>query len=761
MKKKTRLMIFVTVMLLCLLPAKVRAAENIDENLSMECTAGTTEVDLSILPSNEELSYEVKRCSSGYDGSGYLNFFYNWRSKGSSDTVVVQAKSSDPKVIELTNTKYNIYCSSFYSSGGGYGGFGYTIHKVGKASITLSIGKTSCRIDMYVLPEQVEIRKISQSGTKVKVEWKSAGCDGYIIERASSSSGPWTQVGKAGASAVAKNITASWNVSRWYRVHGYFLRNGKMICLEDYEISSQPAEFTAEPLKTKITSVSKQGSSSLKIKWKKMSGATGYVVYSASSDNGKYKKLYTAKSGNTISYTHKVSKGKTYFYYVVAVYGNVKSEPSMSFAGMLPKSGKASGKTQTKVNQEEVTAWTWQKGDSVSVLGGKGQYSGWNWAKPDQTYYYESGGKYCVVCVQDNGSLQISELNLSMKYTSQKKVKLGKYDVWGGFYKGTDGNFYVAVGYYNLKESDSKTVIKVMKYNSKWKLQKTCSIKGSASNAFKGIYSPFEAGSCRMDMQGSTLYVHTARQMYMHSDGLRHQSNISFEINTKTMKYAAADDSYVSHSFNQYVKFKDGNLYQVDHGDGYPRAITLTITNNYQTQKETSVEAEVFKFKGYTGDNFTGAQVGGAEVGYKNVLICGTAQPHGYKVKGVTGSGNGLKENVFVVVADRETGKSQVKWLTTYNPKTSKTTVSEARMVKLSDKRFAILYNTETNGKDKLHYVVVDNNGKKVYSKNYNGMYLYGKSQPILYKGYIQWVATYLKDNRRITKSFRIPAYFK
>ena len=339
-----------------------------------------------------------------------------------------------------------------------------------------------------------------------------------------------------------------------------------------------------------------------------------------------------------------------------------------------------------------------------------------------------------------------------------KTIKL-KYDVWGGFFQGTDGNFYVAVGYQNPKESTKKTVIKVIQYNNKWKKLKTANIKGGVYNTFQGIYTPFDAGNCRMDMQGNTLYLMTSRLMFEFFDG-RHQSNISFKINTKTMKAAEANESYVSHSFNQFVKFKDGTLYILDHGDAFPRGIQLTTVSDYGSDQQKVSSKLLLNFKGESGNNFTGCKVGGMEIGSTNVLVCGTSQPHEYKIKKISGFGSEMKYNAFLALTDRKSGKVTFKWLTTYNPKTTSVTVGETRMVKLSDNRFAILYTTTQKKKTTLNYAVYSDTGKKIYSKKYTNMVFDGDSQPILHKGSIIWISSTESGGKVKTKLYSIPATF-
>ena len=264
-----------------------------------------------------------------------------------------------------------------------------------------------------------------------------------------------------------------------------------------------------------------------------------------------------------------------------------------------------------------------------------------------------------------------------------------------------------------------------------------------------------------MDMQGNTLYLMTSREMFAtFLDGLRHQSNISFKINTKNMKATAANESYVSHSFNQFVKFKDGTLYILDHGDSNPRSLQLTTVTDYGSDLQKVSALSMLDIQGQYGSNFTGCKVGGMEIGSKNVLVCGTSQPHKHKIKKISGLDYNMKYNAFLALADRKSGKVTFKWLTTYNPKTTSVTVGETRMVKLSDNRFAILYSTTQKRKTTLNYAVYSDTGKKICSKKYTNMVFDGDSQPILQNGRITWISTTNNKGKTKTKLYSIPATF-
>ena len=68
------------------------------------------------------------------------------------------------------------------------------------------------------------------------------------------------------------------------------------------------------------------GAKKATLKWNKQTGATGYVVYMATSQNGKYTKIATIKNNGTVSMTKTgLTTGKTY-YFKVAAYKTVSGK---------------------------------------------------------------------------------------------------------------------------------------------------------------------------------------------------------------------------------------------------------------------------------------------------------------------------------------------------------------------------------------------------------------------------------------------------
>ena len=56
------------------------------------------------------------------------------------------------------------------------------------------------------------------------------------------------------------------------------------------------------------------------VKWKKVSGASGYEVYMATSKNGKYSKVGTTTKNNKVSYTKTSLKKNKKYYFKIRTY---------------------------------------------------------------------------------------------------------------------------------------------------------------------------------------------------------------------------------------------------------------------------------------------------------------------------------------------------------------------------------------------------------------------------------------------------------
>ncbi len=189
--------------------------------------------------------------------------------------------------------------------------------KAGKATVTVT-GKgnyTGSKTVNFTIIKTVSGVKAASAGyNSVKVSWeKISGVTGYKVYRAGSKNGSYKCV-----KAVKGEKTTSYKDGKlttgktyYYQVRPYL---GKKEGAASKAVSAKPV-----PAKAAISSVKNSASKTAKITWEKVSGASGYEIYSATSKNGKYKKVTTIKKGGTVSYKNtKLKKGKTYYYKVRA-----------------------------------------------------------------------------------------------------------------------------------------------------------------------------------------------------------------------------------------------------------------------------------------------------------------------------------------------------------------------------------------------------------------------------------------------------------
>ena len=237
-----------------------------------------------------------------------------------------------------------------------------------------------------------------------------------------------------------------------------------------------------------------------------------------------------------------------------------------------------------------------------------------SWSKPVASYLMENeaGGLTRVEYI--DGQVVVEDYASDFTFQSGRTIPM-ELSLWGGFFAGADYNFLV-FGQKNPDENDSTEVVRVVKYSKDWQRLGQASLYGANTT------TPFDAGSLRMDEYGGQLYIRTCHQMYASSDGLHHQANLTICVEQESMtildSYSQVMNptvGYVSHSFNQFVLAdSDQNIITLDHGDAYPRGAALMRYNAKAGSGKFSglvTNISLQKFSGQTGDNTTGASLGG------------------------------------------------------------------------------------------------------------------------------------------------------
>ncbi|MDE8732875.1 family 10 glycosylhydrolase [Eubacteriales bacterium DFI.9.88] len=159
----------------------------------------------------------------------------------------------------------------------------------------------------------------ASSYNSLKLSWKTLpGVSGYQIYRAASKGGTYKKIktiDKAQTSTYKDSSLVSGK-SYYYKIRGY---KGSQ-----YGAFSTVKSGTPKPSAPKISV--KAGKRSAAIKWKKISGANGYVLYRAAGTKGKFKTIRTIKSGSTIKYTNKKLAKKKKYTFRMRAYRLVKGK---------------------------------------------------------------------------------------------------------------------------------------------------------------------------------------------------------------------------------------------------------------------------------------------------------------------------------------------------------------------------------------------------------------------------------------------------
>ena len=140
--------------------------------------------------------------------------------------------------------------------------------------------------------------------------WKSvSGASAYVIYQKAGSGGYKKAATVEGTSYIAKGLKTG-------TTYGYYVQAAGQNGLA----GRYSAKVSAKPALGKVTSVkATAGSKKVSLGWKKVTGASGYVVYRAAKKSGTYKAVKTITSAKTVKFVNKsLSKGKTYYYKVRA-----------------------------------------------------------------------------------------------------------------------------------------------------------------------------------------------------------------------------------------------------------------------------------------------------------------------------------------------------------------------------------------------------------------------------------------------------------
>lgn len=166
-----------------------------------------------------------------------------------------------------------------------------------------------------IVAKKITLKKKSASYNKVSLSWsKVSGASGYVVTRATAKKGPYKTIAKLTKDTANRYTDKKVKTGGkyYYKVRAYKkITEGTFYGAYSAAAGAKPALAKVKTVKAKAS-----GKSALQVKWSKVSGAKGYVLYKASSKKGTYKKVKAVKG---TSYTvKKLKSGKTYYFKVKA-----------------------------------------------------------------------------------------------------------------------------------------------------------------------------------------------------------------------------------------------------------------------------------------------------------------------------------------------------------------------------------------------------------------------------------------------------------
>ena len=173
------------------------------------------------------------------------------------------------------------------------------------------------------------------TGNNVLLAWnKYESADSYLILRRKMGESKFTQIASTKELTYTDTETTP-STLYYYSVQAVSTKWGGAIKSsydKNFSVTTQGASPAPTPTpaqiakpKTPAFSVT-AGKKQATIKWKKISSASGYVVYRATSKSGKYTAVSTLKKGSTVSYTNKKLASKKTYYYKVRAYRTVNGK---------------------------------------------------------------------------------------------------------------------------------------------------------------------------------------------------------------------------------------------------------------------------------------------------------------------------------------------------------------------------------------------------------------------------------------------------
>ena len=271
--------------------------ENVDK------TSFSSKGDLYFVPSSKWAEY-IECCDGGYDTGNWIYTYQGGVQFGDEPRYNEVFQSYETRLIFdglFIARDGNLYyfkdgkLDKTFNGTASYDGISHIV-KAGKAVGLASIPKLS---------------SASNITSGIQLKWsKVTDATGYILYR-KTGNGSWSRIAdiKNGSTVSYIDKTAKSGTTYTYTIRAY---SGKY--MSDWK-TTKTIKRLADPTVSSASNIT----AGVQVKWSKVTGATGYIVY-RKTGTGSWSRVADIKSGSTVSYTDKTAKSGTTYTYTVRAY---------------------------------------------------------------------------------------------------------------------------------------------------------------------------------------------------------------------------------------------------------------------------------------------------------------------------------------------------------------------------------------------------------------------------------------------------------
>ena len=240
--------------------------------------------------------------------NGYGSVVFSWNKvAGATGYIVYRKVNGADTWTNLGKTKSTSYTDKDVVNKSNYQ---YTVRAYYGSSLS---SFTAGKVIKYLAAPKL---KVSNTASSVKLEWeKVSGASSYYIYRKAGSAKSWTKV-----ATVTRNYYNDTNIKSGVK-YTYTIKAYGSKTTSGYYKTGWPIVYLKAP---KISSISSK-TNGVNIKWNKITGASGYIVYRNDGVNG-WENVGKTTANSKVTFVDKTAKkGVTYTYAIRAYRGNCRS----------------------------------------------------------------------------------------------------------------------------------------------------------------------------------------------------------------------------------------------------------------------------------------------------------------------------------------------------------------------------------------------------------------------------------------------------